>query len=303
MKKKDIDKILNWKTSFTVKIVQWLVILKKRWELFKRGKFKGLKNQEAIHEYDIDTVNFCRDKRKLWISWFARLRNGAEFLEKTIESHIPYFDEIILVDNNSEDATREICLSLQKKYPKIIKCYQYAPEVYKLGSKEYKNVEENSVHCMSYYYNWVLSKTSFKYCIKIDDDHLVIPEVIFPLTQKIKTEWLNSFLSVPLYNIFKKDNQYFLPYKAPFAGLFLDFWFFPLSEKTYFIKDKKCENFIHPLSIKNGPLWFFHLKFLKKELWTINYLGNVKRNIKESIHFKLYPLPKKISDLFIQLWE
>lgn len=303
MKDKQIETILSWNLPIKIKFTRFLVNLKKYIIHIKRWKFKWLKNIEWLKKYDISANLFSPENRKNWISWFARLRNWWEFLEQVIESHIPYMDEIILVDNNSEDNTREICERMQKKYPNIIKIYKYEPEVYKLWTKEYTEVSEDSVHDMSYYYNRVLSKTTYKYAIKIDDDHIVIPEELEKITNSIRNFWLNKFVSVWLYNVIQKWNDLFLPTRAPFSWLFWDFWFFPVSENTYFVKDKLCENFIHNLRTKYWWLWFFHLKFLKESWGAINYEWKVKDNVLLQTQWELYKLPKNLNDLFFSLFK
>lgn len=72
------------------------------------------------------------ENRKEGISAFARLKNAEEFLEKVVESYMDFYDEIVLVDNNSTDATPRICEQLAKKYPEKIKFFRYTPEVYGL---------------------------------------------------------------------------------------------------------------------------------------------------------------------------
>lgn len=72
------------------------------------------------------------ENRKEGISAFARLKNAEEFLEKVVESYMDFYDEIVLVDNNSTDATPIICEQLAKKYPEKIKFFRYTPEVYGL---------------------------------------------------------------------------------------------------------------------------------------------------------------------------
>ena len=299
----EIQNIILWKLSIKIRLIQFLVLLKKRILILKRWKFKWLKNIEWLKEYEILAESFSSKNRKDWISWFARLRNWWEFLEQVIESHVSYLDEIILVDNNSEDNTREICEKMQRKYPKIIKIYKYEPEVYKLWTKEYAEVSENSIYDMSYYYNRVLSKTTYKYAIKIDDDHIVIPEVLEEIINSIRKNWLNKFVSVWLYNVIQKWDDLYLPVNAPFAWLYWDFWFFPVSENTYFVKDKKCENFIHNLRTKYWWLWFFHLKFFKKSWGFVNYEWKVKDSIQKATMWKLYKLPQKTTKLFFSLFE
>lgn len=124
------------------------------------------------------------------------------YLEKVVEAHLPYLDEIILVDNNSQDDTWKICQSLKEKHPDKIRIFQYLPEVYRLGSAEYQSCPEDSVHDMSYYYNWTLSQTSYQYAMKIDDDHLPLPEQFDQIrTDILQGKYENTFLALGLYNI------------------------------------------------------------------------------------------------------
>ena len=303
MKDTEIQKVLLWKLPWKVRILEFLVLLKKRIIFLKRWKFKWLKNIEWLEYYNISVDTFSPENRKNWISWFARLKNWGEFLEQVIESHIPFMDEIILVDNNSKDNTREICKKMQEKYPKIVKIYRYEPEVYKLWTKEYAEVSENSVHDMSYYYNRVLSKTRYKYAIKIDDDHIVIPEMLWRITDNIRNNWLKWCLSVWLYNIKKIDDNLYLPKNYPFSWLYWDFWFFPVGLNTYFVKDKIYENFIHNLKCSYWWIWFFHLKLMKKWQWIINYEWKTKEKVKKLQWWWFYKLSQKISDQFNSLFS
>lgn len=302
MNDRQIEKILSWKLPMRIKITRFLVSLKKYIIHFKRWKFKWLKNIEWLESYNISANSLSSKNRKHWISWFARLRNWWEFLEKVIESHIPFMDEIILVDNNSEDNTREICQKMYKKYPNIIKIYKYEPVVYKLWTKEYSQTPENSIHDMSHYYNRVLSKTTYKYAIKIDDDHIIIPEVLKKITNDIKNNWLNKFISVWLYNVIKKWDDLYLPKNWAFSWLYWDFWFFPVSQDTYFVKDKLYENFICNLKVSYWWLWFFHLKFLKKGWWTKNYEWKVKDIIKSFQWGWYYKLSREIVEKYNNLY-
>jgi len=96
---------------------------------------------------------------------------------------------------------------MQKKYPKKIKIFQYKPEVYKLGSEKYKSVSENSVHSMAYYYNRVLSKTTYSHCMKLDDDHIIISSK-FDKIRKKALESSQTFYSISLINIVIKSGIY-----------------------------------------------------------------------------------------------
>ena len=304
--KKNIQKILNWNYPFSYKIFVKLIQIKKNLLSLYRWNFKWLKNIEWIKKYNIDKECFNPKKKKNWISAFARLYNSEEFLEKVVESHIPYFDEIILVNNKSTDNTEQICLKLQKKYPKIIKFYNYPFDINKIWSEKYSKTKENSVHCLSYYYNWTLSKTSYKYVIKLDDDHICIDNKIINVIDNIKKNWLKNFLQIPLINVYKINNTFSLSYsnlKSSLAWLFWDFWFFPINSKTYFIKQKWGESLIFPYSIKLWKISFLHLKWLKKWMWLNNYWWKVINKLKKRInHNKFSPLNKKYIKILKNNW-
>ena len=272
--KKNIKNFLEWKKIIKLYIILFFIYLKKYIILLFKWNFSWLKNIEKIKEFYIEKEKFLTKNRKKWISWFARLKNGDDFLQKSIESIINFLDEIILVDNQSTDKTKEICLKLQKKYPDKIKFYEYNFEVYWVWNKKYDITPENSIHSLSYYYNWCLSKTNYQYAIKIDDDNFFIKDEIKKIISKINK---NKFYIIPWINIIKKNNNYYIPEKYPFAWLYWDYWFFKVSPKTYFIKDKNCENFLHPYFFKIEKISFFHLKYLKKDFWFINYWEKIKK--------------------------
>ena len=110
-----IEMIINWKLPLKDKILWMCVQLKKIYLTLKYWKFQWLKNVEWIEEYNIEKGSLYWENKKNWISWFARLKNWWDFLEQVIESHLPFMDEIILVDNDSTDNTWEICQNLRKK--------------------------------------------------------------------------------------------------------------------------------------------------------------------------------------------
>lgn len=289
-----------------LKFFIFLIRCKKIFLLIKMGKFKWLKNREWIVKYNIPKEKFNSKIRKHGISAFARLKNGEDFLEETIRSHLPFFDEIILVDNNSEDSTLEICQKMVAEFPDKIKFYVYEPIVYSLGSKEYKAVANDSVHCMSYYYNWTLAKTTYKYVIKLDDDHICIPDVVKDITSKIKWKWLSRFLLTPLINIYdhKWKKSYSLgSIKAAVAWLFGDFWFFKVSNRTYFIKQPLCETLLFPYFFKFWPISFLHLKNLKKDWWLINLDKEMQWKLKKRYSSWVYlPLSRKYQILLKENW-
>jgi glycosyltransferase involved in cell wall biosynthesis len=122
-------------------------------------------------------------------------------LDIVVRNKIEFFDEIVLVDNNSDDNTWDICKRLYSEFPKKIKIYQYEPVVFKLRSTDYDSVNENSVHCNSYYYNRCFSKANYKFLLKIDDDNLFDPDVLKEIRSTVLSGDLKKIYLLPGLNV------------------------------------------------------------------------------------------------------
>lgn len=303
--------MIKWKVPFLIKLIIKIMTLRRNLLSKKLWDFKYYENIEWIKEYNIENDAFDFNKRKNGISLFARLKNAEDFLEKTIESHINICDEIILVDNNSSDKTKEICIKMQEKYPNKIKFYEYTPEVYWVWNNKWKDIWDNSVHSLSYYYNWTLSKTIYKYVAKLDDDMIIFDrELVRKYTENIKLNWLNYLLILPQINLsyinwkistpISSPNSKILP---PIAWLYLDHWIFPVSEKTYFINDKICETLVFPFYTKISPACIFHLKWLKQNKWVHNLKWKIADLVKNNIdNSKYIELDNNLNNKFNKIW-
>lgn len=113
-----------------------------------------------------------------------RIKNGEDFLRLAVESHLPYYDEIIACYNGCTDNTESLLLALQRQYPTKIKVYHLHPPY---GS-EHDKTPTDSVHALANYYNYALSKTTYSVVTKLDDDHLAIDQNIAPVVQQIRAD-------------------------------------------------------------------------------------------------------------------
>lgn len=284
------------------------MVFRRNLMVFFRGDFKNFENLEWLFEYNIDKNAFDFSRRRPGISLFARLKNGADFLEKAIESHLPYVDEIILVDNNSTDNTAEICEKFAKNFGEKVKFFRYTPEVVAVGNEKWAETPENSVHSLVYYYNWTLSKTTCQYVMKLDDDIIATPE-IWKYFQKILSLQSQKLHIIPLINIFRDENNFLTPLGTktqilpPIAGIYADYGLFPVSEKTYFIKAKNMEAFVFPFGINFSHIPLFHLKWLKKMQWRGSYEGKILEQIARTQDFSEYEiLDEKFSKKLEKAW-
>lgn len=304
---KDIELILQNKVPIKLKFISILIYLKKIILLLLKWKFKWLTNIENIQEYNIYGKEFDPKFRKKWISWIARLKNWDDFLELCLLEASKYLDEIVLlVDQNSTDKTNEICIELSIKYPKKFKYFPYEYEVYPWNHPKYHQTPDNSVHALSYFYNYAVSKSTYTHMMKLDDDMLCIWNIFREELSKIRQENWNYFYALPQINLEKNSNNFRIPSKylhSWIAWLFWDHGVFKVSNRTYFFNDIWCENLIMPYRIKYLKVSFFHLKLLKKNKWMWNYEWYwneyIKKVFENSNHIKLPEKFEQIINIYL----
>ena len=111
------------------------------------------------------------------LSGILRAKNEARFVSACIESCIDALDELIIVYNDCSDTTPQIIKEKQRKYPDKIKIYPYEHNIlaYDLTKDQLEYIiglPEGSHQLLSTYYNFALSKVSYRYCLKIDADQI-----------------------------------------------------------------------------------------------------------------------------------
>jgi len=206
------------------------------------------------------------------ISAYMRIKNGAEFLRLAIESHLPFYDEIIAVYNECTDNTEEILLTLQAQHPGKIKVFHYLPKVAKPCSEEHRQTPADSIHSMANYYNYALSKARYSVAVKLDDDHLAIPCKLAPLVERIRADIAAGNLQVYTFsgpNVKKRNGIYLVGGGGPhpFCGN-NDHQYHPVSPDYTYAQGHDCEIFRQPsqqqVAREYMGIMFFHLKPLKQ---------------------------------------
>jgi glycosyltransferase involved in cell wall biosynthesis len=211
-------------------------------------------------------------KRGEGISAYMQTKNGQDYLKDTILSIIDQVDEIICVFNNSIDNTEQILVELEQTYPEKIKVYKYVPEVHPQNSQKYLDTHENSVHSFSYYSNFALSKTTKKYCIKVDDDEIFFPNSLTNLKNIIEKEGDTFAIGIRGINIFDYKNKLYVNLSDEYTDGY-DTFLYKYNKKYKFFKTQRYESFVTPY-IKNVSVVFYHTKRCKKDRGINNYLLN-----------------------------
>ena len=137
--------------------------------LCQEGKYKG-------EDYYVD-MSFLKKERPVGVSGLLRVKNDAEFLSDCIESCIDALDELVICYQDCTDNAPEIIREKQRKYPDKINVFYYAPPVFCHGlteeaKKKAFSLPDSSIHKLCNYYNYTLSKATYRYAMKIDSDQI-----------------------------------------------------------------------------------------------------------------------------------
>ncbi len=187
-------------------------------------------------------------ERPIGISGLLRTKNGADFISDCIDSCINALDELIIVYQESSDDTEKIIIEKQKQYPDKIRFYFYEPKVYShnLSEEEYDyalNLPKNSIHLLSNYYNFALSKAKYKYAIKIDDDQIYFSD-------KFKE----------ILDLYKREDKVKILPKEEFAFKYYQKLYKKILKNPNYLNSFSCHFLIPKFFIKNL------ISYLKKKI-------------------------------------
>lgn len=166
-------------------------------------------SKKRYREFEVDPSIWDKE-RPLGVSGILRCQNSADFLEACVESCIDGLDELIAVYHNCTDETVPILNRLLEKYPDKIRIYEYLPYVYPIDLadeqfSETLNLPLDSVHLLSGYTNFAISKAKYRYAIKIDSDQIFF--------KKQFKEWCDAYRSQETVRIYWLEDWAFKFYE------------------------------------------------------------------------------------------
>lgn len=138
-------------------------------------------------------MNINKGERPIGVSGLMRVKDEEEYVEASINSVIDALDELIICYQECSDGTTAIIEHKQKEYPGKIKVYFYAPKVYahNLTPDELAyacSLPDDSPHLLSSYYNYALSKATYRYAVKIDADQVYFSERMQQICEAYRSE-------------------------------------------------------------------------------------------------------------------
>ncbi len=239
------------------------------------------------------------------ISAFMRIKNGEDFLEAAIESHIEFFDEIVAVHNGCTDASVSILERLAGRYGPKLRVLCYEPRVPAPGSAEHRRTDTFSIHSMANYSNYCLANTRYSVVTKLDDDHIAIPGNVARITSLIRgadCRLGQRMICFSGINLVASGSEVGVHQTVPFAG-HGDHWFLEASSRTFFRQDRRFERLNrHGVKMEYHGISYWHMKFLKKGHGFANY--QLDRNPDSRFHkqrrrFEEGRIPISLSDLHV----
>lgn len=165
----------------------------------------------------IDSINnFDSNLLKPGLTFLLRIKNEQECLLNNVYSIYNCADEIVIVDNMSNDNSIEILEYLDKFYKKIF-VYYYNVEINKIGLN---NSSNNYKKKISTFYNWALSKVTRYNFIKWDGDFIgnsyYLDEMIEKYKLKTRTDnfalWFGGLTK--FYNYYINISSYYDEYRC-----------------------------------------------------------------------------------------
>ena len=231
----------------------------------------------TIHIVDNPRVHFERiyePGRPEGISAFLRVKNGADYLEPTIRSHIRHFDEIVTVFNGCTDGTPDILARLAVEFGERLRVFHYVPAVFPPGSPDHAKEIPDSPHSLVHYSNFALAQTRYSTVTKLDDDHIALDASLEETCRKIRGHGckLQEFWCFSGINLARKpDGNLGIPMADPVSGSG-DIGFFTPSQASRFRHDPRFERFDRGgMSLRFAGFLYWHVKYLKRASGFANY--------------------------------
>lgn len=150
---------------------------------------KRFTNREGLAAVDF---TLDRSSDRPGVSAALRVRNEESKIAHAIRSILPVFDQIVVVDNGSEDATAAIVEKIAEREDASdrIELWRYPHRLARCGP-EHGGTPADSVHSLVYFNNWTLSRCGCRYVCKWDGD-MVLRRAVRPKFRALLDETRNA---------------------------------------------------------------------------------------------------------------
>jgi glycosyltransferase involved in cell wall biosynthesis len=217
-----------------------------------REDFHNLEDHEGFevhwHEADPNLGTFTA---------VLRVKNEARSLPWVLPGLLRVSDRLILIDNGSDDGTPDVARQVAEtegatdRYEGL----EYPFSVARCGP-EHLSVPSESIHSLTYFYNWAFSHVQTRYCLKWDGDMVLTKDGENYMQQlRWQLEGVDAIIQIPRYAVYVESDK--IAYLD--AGLTnREPWAWPNKPAFHFGKAFEWEI----------PVWPPSLPFIRLPEWT-----------------------------------
>ncbi len=226
---------------------------------------KRFTNREGHADFDFTLE---RSRARPGVSAMVRVRNEAPKLGYCLRSILPIFDEIVVIDNGSDDGSTDIVRDVMRESgtDAIIHLRTYPHRVSRFGP-EHNATPEDSVHSLAYFTNWSLSQCSYRYVCKWDGDMVAVRAVrpaFISFLREIQSR-RETYYNLSGQTIYRNHvGEYYLAV----GEVNTEVEVFPYSFRCRFRKRQHWEGLTRPTTIRKAdfaPVSFYELKFTDED--------------------------------------
>jgi glycosyltransferase involved in cell wall biosynthesis len=258
-------------TMTTKAVLNVLDRLRRRMTAAKRSAVRSFLRQERFHNREgIKEYDFVlsEGRTRKGVSLLVRAKNEGQKVAHCLRSVLSMADEVVFIDNLSEDRTRDVVESLKEREQEghKIRILNYPFRLARFGP-EHDRTPENSVHSAVYYSNWGLSHCSYQYVCKWDGDMVLTKEVraqfrafLTRVQEGPKKCW--TFPGQTVYRDLRGD------YYLAIGEVNQETMLFPYgyNPRFYKVAHWECLQSRPPLPVEGfEPITFFELKFADED--------------------------------------
>jgi glycosyltransferase involved in cell wall biosynthesis len=215
------------------------------------------------------------------LSAMVRVKNEEEYLDRAVSSIVDLVEEVVIVDNLSDDATPEVIEALRLKYPAKIRAFSYPHRVARYGDEHTELAKtragRRSPSYLPNFYSWCRLRCTHPYILKWDGD-TVATEALAPALRTFRQS-KSQILFHTGFNL-HESREHFISGR-PFEDVEPRLFYKPFSRYgDYF---GYAEKLVSPYATLfseysehiHEPL-YIHLKFCKQQRFT-----NMSANLQE----------------------
>jgi glycosyltransferase involved in cell wall biosynthesis len=166
-------------------------------------------NRERVDEFAIDWRWAGTAPLEPGFTAVLRVKNEAATLPFVLPSLLRAVRRVLVVDNESDDGTPELALDLARRHDAAdrleVRTYPFA--ISRCGS-EHLATPADSVHSLTYFYNWSFSHVQTTYALKWDGDMVLTESGVLALQDLAwQVERLQRVVAMPRYPLYVADER------------------------------------------------------------------------------------------------